>query len=256
MNAQNHVITEYNGEVLELKLNYPETYNSLTSSTLELLNEKLNEAEKNDAIKIIFLSGEGKAFCSGQNLKEVTGTNAQSVKNLLENYYIPLIKRMRELSKPIICGLNGLAAGAGVSLALACDVVLAKQSAKFKLGFSKIGLIPDAGGSFALLKALGQYRAMDLMLTDEIIEAEELKRLGIVSRVFEDDVFKEECAKYLQIVLGTSMEAADKGKQLINQALCGSLNSVLNMESVFQSELAESVFHQEKVRQFLAGSKK
>src|SRR6201993_3593658 len=143
-----NVLHEQIGGVLKLSLNRPDKFNSFNRAMALELQEQLDKAASDDSIRCVLLTGEGKAFCAGQDLSEATDPQGPGIKNIVVEHYNPIILKIRNLEKPVVCAVNGVAAGAGANIALACDVVVAAQSSSFIQAFSKIGLIPDSGGTF------------------------------------------------------------------------------------------------------------
>ena len=144
------ILKSQEGNVLQLKLNRPEKFNSFNREMAHELIQLLKEAESDKSVRAIYLTGVGKAFCAGQDLSEAIDPNGPGIQRIVEEHYNPIILSLRKIEKPVICAVNGVAAGAGANIALACDVVIAAQSATFIQAFSKIGLIPDSGGTFFL----------------------------------------------------------------------------------------------------------
>src|SRR5688572_33419626 len=158
-----------------------------------LLQNELDACEKNPEVRAIVIIGSGKAFCAGQDLKEVTSPELNpGFKKILEEHYNPIITRIRNIEKPIIGAINGVAAGAGANIALACDVVVASENASFIQAFSKIGLVPDSGGTFFLPRLIGFQKASALMMLGDKISAEEAEKLGMVYKVVAPESFLEE----------------------------------------------------------------
>ena len=145
--------------VLTLKLNRPTVFNSFNKEMALLLQEELRTAANNEEVRAIILTGEGKAFCAGQDLAEATASDGPSLQSIVKDHYNPIIELIRSIEKPIIAAVNGVAAGAGANIALACDITIAKESASFIQAFSKIGLIPDSGGTFFLPRIVGMQKA-------------------------------------------------------------------------------------------------
>ena len=183
------VLTSRDGAVLTITLNRPEVFNALTRSLQLELGAAL-EAAADPAIRCVVLTGAGKGFCAGQDLHELDAL-AGSVATALEETYHPVTRRIRALEKPVICALNGVAAGAGLSLALACDLRVAAESSSLVPGFIAIGLVPDAGGTWFLHRQLGFARAFEWMCSNRRLSAHEALAWGLVSEVVADDRFAE-----------------------------------------------------------------
>ncbi|MEJ7612003.1 MAG: enoyl-CoA hydratase-related protein, partial [Ferruginibacter sp.] len=165
------VLKEIRNNVAVVTLNRPDKFNSFNREMAFLLQTILDDCEADENIRCVLLTGSGKAFSAGQDIGELTGENAVGIDKILSEHYNPIIKRIRQLKKPVVCAVNGVAAGAGANIALCCDVVLAATSASFIQAFSKIGLIPDSGGTFFLPRLLGFQNASARMMTGERVNA-------------------------------------------------------------------------------------
>src|SRR5512139_3025538 len=187
------VLVSLDAGVLRLTLNRPDTLNAFTVAMTQALATAFARAEAENAVRCVLVTGAGRGFCAGQDLTE-RDMSAREIDlgGGLEARYNPLIRRMRALEKPIVCAVNGVAAGAGANFALACDLVLAARSAAFIQAFVKIGLVPDCGGSYFLPRLAGTQRAMALAMTGERLSAEDAERWGIIWKCVEDsDLGKE-----------------------------------------------------------------
>src|SRR3954470_7127350 len=183
------VLFSLDAGVLTLTLNRPEKLNALNSEMLEQLARALERAKHESEIRAVLVSGSGRGFCTGQDLAERDvrpGAPPIDLSISLGNHYNPLVRRMRELPKPIVCAVNGVAAGAGANLALACDLVIAARSASFVQVFSRLGLLPDAGGTYFLPRLIGSARAMGLALLAEKLSAEQAAEWGLIWKVVDD----------------------------------------------------------------------
>ncbi len=239
--------------LLIISLNRADSLNALNRKMLSELLKAFSDTQKDDSIRAILLKGEGKGFCSGQDLKDIENLEKFSFYEHIINYYNPLILKMRGIEKPIIVGINGTCAGAGVSLALAGDIRIAKRSAKFVLAFSNIGLITDSGSSYFLVKLLGVSKALELLWTNEILSAQEALEIGIVNKVFEDEEFE---SRLLELAISISKgptKAYGISKRLFykieEQNL--SLNEVLELEAGYQEVVGRSEDFREGVKAFL-----
>mgnify|MGYP006299741603 CR=1 FL=1 len=163
------ILFEKTGNVAKITLNRPDKYNSFNREMALALQGRLDECKKDEEVRAIYLTGAGKAFCAGQDLQEVVGEDAPPLTKILSEHYNPIVSRIREIEKPIVAAVNGVAAGAGANIALACDVVVAAKSANFIQAFSKIGLIPDSGGTFFLPRLIGWQRASAIMMLGDKI---------------------------------------------------------------------------------------
>jgi len=243
--------SEQKGNLLYLKLNRPEVFNSFNREMALSLQEELKNASSNKEVRAIVLTGEGKAFCAGQDLQEVMDPNGPELPKIVSEHYNPIIQQIRLTEKPVIAAVNGVAAGAGANIALACDIVVAKESASFIQAFSKIGLIPDSGGTFFLPRLIGWQRASALAMTGDKVAAKEALEMGMIYKVFSEEDFDSESEK-----LGTKMAAMPtKGlwytKQLLNESFTNDLASQLKREGDLQTKAGQTFDYNEGVNAFL-----
>ena len=235
----------------KITLNRPEKYNSFVREMALALQNILNDCANDDSIRCILITGSGKAFCAGQDLKEATDPEGPEIEQIVREHYNPIIRKIREIEKPVIAAVNGIAAGAGANVALACDIVVAGKSANFIQAFSKIGLIPDSGGTYFLPRLIGLPKATALMMTGESISAEKAEKMGMIYAVYEDTEFE---SKSLQLAKSIS-EMPTKGlgytKRLLTHSLNNSLDEQLDLEAETQALSAKSEDHKEGVQAFL-----
>ncbi len=175
-----HIEINIEDQVCIIKLNRPKVFNSFNKEMAFELQEILDNCEKNSAVRSILLTGEGKAFCAGQDLQELTAPDGPKLSDIVREHYNPIIKRIRSIEKPIVCAVNGVAAGAGVNIALACDITIAGESVAFIQAFSKIGLIPDSGGTFFLPRSIGMQKAAALMMLADKVMAADGEKKGMI----------------------------------------------------------------------------
>jgi 2-(1,2-epoxy-1,2-dihydrophenyl)acetyl-CoA isomerase len=245
------ILSELKNKVLILKLNRPDKFNSFNREMALQLITQLDQAEKDKSIRCIVITGQGKAFCAGQDLSEAMDPQGPGIKKIVEEHYNPIILRIRNIEKPVIAAVNGVAAGAGANIALACDVVYAAKSASFIQAFSKIGLVPDSGGTYTLPRLVGLNLASALMITGDKLTAEDAKNFGVVYKIFEDaNLLEESVASALQIA---NMPTAAIGmtKRLLNHTYSNTLQQQLNLERDLQIESAKSHDYKEGVNAFL-----
>lgn len=241
-----------NNKIAILSLDRPDVFNSFNREMALLFQKKLNACEKNPNIRAIVVTGEGKAFCAGQDLKEVTSAELNpGFKKILEEHYNPIISRIRKIEKPIIAAVNGVAAGAGANIALACDVVIASENASFIQAFSKIGLVPDSGGTFFLPRLIGFQKASALMMLGDKISAETAEKLGMIYKVVSPENFMEEVMSVASILSNMPTKALGLTKRLLNESLNNSLENQLEMEGKLQIESAQSEDYAEGVDAFV-----
>ncbi len=217
-----------------------------------LLQNELDAVEKNSEVRAIIITGSGKAFCAGQDLKEVTSPELNpGFKKILEEHYNPIIQRIRNIEKPIIGAINGVAAGAGANIALACDVVVASEYASFIQAFSKIGLVPDSAGTFFLPRLVGFQKASALMMLGDKVSATEAEKLGMIYKVVSSENFIEEVNNIASILANMPTKALGLTKRLLNNSMQNSLEEQLNLESELQIESAQSEDYAEGVDAFV-----
>src|SRR5690554_918545 len=246
------ITKEIKDKVAYLTLNRPDVFNSFNREMALLLQRELDACEENADIRAIVITGNGRAFCAGQDLKEVTSPELNpGFKKILEEHYNPIISRIRKIEKPIIAAVNGVAAGAGANIALACDVVVASENASFIQAFSKIGLVPDSGGTFFLPRLIGFQKASALMMLGDKVSAQEAERLGMVYRVVSVEDFEEEVSEIATSLSNMPTKALGFTKRLLNEAMTNDLENQLKMEGELQIEAAQSEDYVEGVNAFV-----
>ena len=235
----------------KITLNRPEKYNSFVREMAMSLQNTLENCESDDSIRCILITGAGKAFCAGQDLKEAIDPQGPEIEQIVREHYNPIIKRIREIEKPVIAAVNGVAAGAGANLALACDIVTATQSAKFIQAFSKIGLIPDSGGTYFLPRLIGLPKATAFMMTGEPVSAEKAEVLGMIYAVYEDAEFEPKSLELARSIAGMPTKGLGYTKRLLNQSFNNSLEDQLALEAATQDLSAHTDDHKEGIQAFL-----
>ena len=233
-----------------ISLNRPNVFNSFNREMALNLQEVLRECSS-DAIRAVHLTGVGKAFCAGQDLQEVIDPNGPSLTTILQEHYNPIIEQIRLLQKPVVAAVNGVAAGAGANLALACDIVVLAKSASFIQAFSKIGLIPDSGGTYFLPRIIGFHKASALMMLGDKVGSEEAFQLGMCYKVLEDENFfsgsREIAAKLAKMpTYGLWLT-----KKALNASMQNNLTEQLQLEDELQSLAGLSADYKEGVNAFL-----
>jgi 2-(1,2-epoxy-1,2-dihydrophenyl)acetyl-CoA isomerase len=235
-------------------LNRPDRLNSFNPEMHERLRDALAEAKRRDDVRALLLTGAGRGFCAGQDLSDrvvAAGAEPVDLGYTISTYYNPLIRILRELPKPIVCAVNGVAAGAGASLALACDIVLAARSASFVQAFCKIGLVPDSGGTYFLPRLVGTARAMGLALLGEKLGAEDAERWGLIWKCVDDaKLMGEARALAAQLAAGPTKGLAEI-KRAIYASPGNTLDAQLDLERDLQRELGRSLDYREGVAAFV-----
>jgi 2-(1,2-epoxy-1,2-dihydrophenyl)acetyl-CoA isomerase len=234
-------------------LNRPQQLNSFTARMHAELREALATIRENDAIRVMVLTGAGRAFCAGQDLRERkrSGNEKPDLGASLEANYHPLVLALRSLEKPVIGAINGVAAGAGASIALACDLVVAAESARFIQAFSKLGLVPDAGGTFFLTRSLGAPRAMGLAMLGEPLPARQAQDWGLIWRCVADEELMPVVAELAAKLASGPTRGYARTKQAIYAAEQQALERQLATESAFQRELGRTEDYAEGVAAFI-----
>lgn len=243
--------TEKIDKVAKIILNRPDKFNSFNRDMALQMQEALNNADEDKEVRAIFITGEGKAFCAGQDLTEAVSPDGPGIKKIVEEHYNPIIRMIRHIEKPVVCAVNGVAAGAGANIALCCDIVMAAESASFIQAFSKIGLIPDSGGTFFLPRLVGFQRASALMMLGDKVPANVALLMGMLYKVCSDATLQTEA-------LGTALNLADmptkaigQTKRLLNQSLFNTLEQQLEAECKEQVHATTTGDYQEGVKAFL-----
>ena len=244
------ILFEIEQAVAIITLNRPQKFNAFNREMALLFQQKLDECQA-DHIRAVYITGMGKAFCAGQDLDEVIDNNAPGMDCILKEHFNPIIEKIWSLQKPVIAAVNGVAAGAGANIALSCDIVVAAASANFIQAFSKIGLVPDSGGTFMLPRLIGWRKASALMMTGDRVPAAEAERMGMIYKVFTDDYFGDE-SKQLAFSLA---QMPTKGLALTKKALqlsaSNTLVEQLATEDEMQQQAAETNDFKEGVQAFI-----
>ncbi|MFP1646058.1 2-(1,2-epoxy-1,2-dihydrophenyl)acetyl-CoA isomerase PaaG [Pontitalea aquivivens] len=254
MTSSSTVLSSLEGGVLALTLNRPDKLNSLNEEMHLALREGIQRAHDNEAVRAVLLTGAGRGFCAGQDLTGRGEKRAGAPHDLgqsLETFYNPTIRMLRALKKPVVCAVNGVAAGAGANIALACDIVIAAKSAHFIQAFAKIGLVPDAGGSWILPRILGEARAKALALTGMPLAAETAADWGLIWKAFDDNELMNESRTLAQSLAAGPTLGLGLTKRLIQNAATANLDEQLDMERDYQRLAGNSNDYAEGVSAFL-----
>lgn len=234
-----------------ITLNRPDKLNSFNREMALLLQSKLDECATLKEIRCVYITGEGKGFCAGQDLAEVADPNGPGMQKILSEHYNPIITRIRNMPKPVVAAVNGVAAGAGANMALACDIVVATQSASFIQAFSKIGLIPDSGGTFHLPRLIGFQRAGALMMLGDKVSAGDALQMGMLYKVFSDETFAGESKKIALTLSQMPTKALAYIKHALNQSTNNNLEEQLLLEDQYQQKASSTADFKEGVQAFL-----
>ncbi len=245
------ILFETREGVAWITLNRPDKLNSFNREMALLMLEKLEECAGTKSIRAVYITGAGKGFSAGQDLQEVIDPNGPGMQRILCEHYNPIIRSIRNLPKPVIAAVNGVAAGAGANIALACDIVVAAQSASFIQAFSKLGLIPDSGGTFTLPRLIGWQKASALMMLGDKVSATAAEEMGMLYKVFPDDIFAEESKKLAVNLAQMPTQGLAYIKQVLNQSMTNSLDQQLQLEDTYQQKAAATHDFKEGVQAFL-----
>jgi 2-(1,2-epoxy-1,2-dihydrophenyl)acetyl-CoA isomerase len=242
---------ETNNGVATITLNRPEVYNALNDEIKIELQDAFKAVTKDESVRVVVLTGEGKAFCSGQDLKTGAGQGKRSFLKSLRKGYNPLILAMRNLPKPIICKLNGVAAGAGCSIVLACDIIVAAEEASLIEIFINIGLVPDSGSSYFLPRMVGMAKAFELCSTGKKISAKEAFELGLVNKVVKNEELNETVKGYTDYFAMAPTRSIGLIKKMLNKSSTSTLEEMLEYEAYLQEIAGSTHDHEEGVKAFL-----
>jgi 2-(1,2-epoxy-1,2-dihydrophenyl)acetyl-CoA isomerase len=245
------VLFEVKNSIAYITLNRPDKFNSFNREMALLMQAHLDECSSVHSIRCVYITGAGKAFSAGQDLGELIGDDAIGIDKILSEHYNPIITRIRNMPKPVLAVVNGVAAGAGANLALCCDIVVASQSSSFIQAFSKIGLIPDSGGTYFLPRLIGWQKASALMMLAEKVSATEAERIGMLYKVFTDEALKEESLKIAATLAQMPTKGLAYTKHALNYSTNSSLESQLHTEDELQQKAAATYDYKEGVAAFL-----
>ena len=251
MSETSSLLFSVDAGVATIRFNRPQVFNSVNKEVALAMQQHLRECQQNPEVRAVLLTGTGKAFCAGQDLAEITGPDSPEVAEIVEKHYNPIVELIRALEKPVVAGVNGVAAGAGANLALACDVVVAKESASFIQAFSKIGLIPDSGGTYFLPRLVGLQRASALMLTGDKVSAAEAVQMGMIYKTFADESFDAEVEALVKKLAAMPTKGLAYTKQLLNASFGNDLTQQLRAEGDYQLRAGSTTDYREGVAAFL-----
>lgn len=243
--------SEIEGSVLKITLNRPDKFNSFNREMALALQNALDKAASDNSIRAVLLTGEGKAFCAGQDLSEAMDANGPGIERIVREHYNPIILKIRKLEKPVVCAVNGVAAGAGANIALACDVVIAGSSVSFIQAFSKIGLIPDSGGTFFLPRLIGLGKASALMMLGDKVSASDAEKMGMIYKVAEDANLQTDAMAIAKTLSDMPTKAMGLTKRLLNESLENTIDKQLSYEADVQVQATLTYDYTEGVNAFL-----
>ena len=248
----NSIELKTENQIAFITLNRPDVFNSFNREMAFLMQSTLDICAKDDNIRAIVITGNGKAFCAGQDIGEITNPELNpGFRKILDDHYNPIIKKIRNIEKPVIAAVNGVAAGAGANIALACDIVLASENASFIQAFSKIGLIPDSAGTFFLPRLIGIQKATALMMLGDKVSAIDALNMGMIYKIFPAGLFEEEVLAVATTLANMPTKALGLTKRLMNQSLTNNLEQQLQLESDLQIEASSTNDYSEGVSAFV-----
>lgn len=245
------ILFEIKNNIACITLNRPDKFNSFNREMALLMQARLDEAASLPEVRAVYITGAGKAFCAGQDISELVGDDKIEIAQILSEHYNPVVKQIRNLPKPVVVAVNGVAAGAGANIALCGDLVLATASASFIQAFSKIGLIPDSGGTFTLPRLIGWQRASALMMTGDKVSASDAEKMGMIYKYFEDDIFEDESYKIAQTLARMPTQGLAYTKHALNNSFSNSWDEQLALEDEYQQKAAVTADYHEGITAFL-----
>jgi 2-(1,2-epoxy-1,2-dihydrophenyl)acetyl-CoA isomerase len=245
------IIFSIEAGVGHIYLNRPDKFNSFNRTMALQLIEAINECDKNDNIRAVYLSGMGKAFCAGQDLAEVIDPNGPGMEKILKEHFNPIVTAIKNCSKPIVAAVNGVAAGAGANIALCCDIVIATAQASFIQAFSKIGLIPDSGGTYTLPRLIGWQKASALMLLGDKVSAIDALQMGMIYKIFEEADFKTSSIAIATQLAQMPTKALTLTKLALQKSALNSFEQQLETEDELQQQASQTIDFKEGIAAFL-----
>lgn len=250
MIAENPILAEKKDGIATLTMNRPKVLNTLHPDLVTELLAALKYAEKDAEVKAVVLTGAGKAFCAGGDLPYIESLDSITAGAEYITLAGSIASAITELGKPVIAMVNGVAAGAGFNIALACDIVFCAKSARFAQSFAKVGLVPDCGGTYFLPRAVGLHKAKELTFTAELIDAETALQLGIVNRVVEDQELREVTYRFAGNLAKSASIAISYIKKMLNQSDSLDLKKALELETAMQCLCIQTSDHKEGIKAF------
>lgn len=245
------IIKKIENGVMSITFNRPDKFNAFNGEMAKAVQNALDEAQESQDVRAVYMTATGKAFCSGQDLKETSDPSQLDLRKIIENNYNPIIMKMRSITKPVVVAVNGVAAGAGANIALAGDIIVATESASFIQAFSKIGLIPDCGGTYFLPRAIGWAKASALMMLGDKIMATEAAQMGMIYKAYSDDTFVSESYKLAQYLATQPTQAFAYTKKALNESATNTLEQQLAVELDYQGKCGETSDFTEGINAFV-----
>ncbi|MEZ4799883.1 MAG: enoyl-CoA hydratase-related protein [Flavobacteriales bacterium] len=245
------VLYHFEEGVATLTLNRPQVFNSFNSEMAARMQQLLDDCAANAEVRAVVIVGEGKAFCAGQDLAEVSGPLNPGFQSILADNYNPIVRKIREMEKPVIGAVNGVAAGAGANIALCCDIVVASETSSFIQAFSKIGLIPDSGGTYVLPRLIGFQKASALMMLGDKVDANTAEKMGMIYKVFTAETFATEVKNLALQLAQMPTYGLALTKKALNSSMTNSFEQQLQIEESLQIKAGRSNDYSEGVTAFM-----
>jgi 2-(1,2-epoxy-1,2-dihydrophenyl)acetyl-CoA isomerase len=245
------ILFELKGSVAVLTLNRPEKLNAVNQGMAHELQDQLLACDENDSVRSVLLTGAGRAFCSGQDLTAVSPDEEIDIEKSIDENYNTTIRLLKTIRKPVVCAVNGVAAGAGANLALSCDIVVAVSTATFVQAFSKIGLIPDCGGTFFLPRLIGLQKASAIMMLGDKISAAEAERMGMIYAFFEENEFAEKSFQIADTLAKLPTTALILTRKALIESSANTLEEQLELEKKLQQKAGQTKDFKEGITAFL-----
>jgi len=246
-----HILFAVEHGVARITFNRPQVFNSMHHAMRQELIAVLDTCASDPTIRAVYLTGSGKAFCAGEDLQEVIDPQGPSLTEIISTGYNPIVLKIKALEKPVVCAVNGVAAGAGANIALACDITVATASASFTQAFSKIGLIPDSGGTWTLPRLVGLQRATALMMLSDKVPAALAAEMGMIWKVFPDETFAEESLNIALTLAKMPTQGLALTKQALHRAMSNEFTVQLAVEDQLQTAAGQTADYREGVAAFL-----
>lgn len=247
----NHITAETREGVRWITFSRPEVFNSINKEMALEIQAELDHCAVSPEVRTVVLTGSGKAFCAGQDLNEVIDPDGPELEKIVSEHYNPIVNKIRLLEKPVIAAVNGVAAGAGANIALNCDIVIAAEAASFIQAFSKIGLIPDSGGTWILPRLIGFARATALIMTGEKVSATDAEKMGMIYKAVSNEEFLPAAEKLSAILAAMPTKALWYSKQALNRTYDNDIHEQLDLEHKLQTAAGQTYDYKEGVRAFL-----
>ena len=246
-----HILFSVENAVARLTFNRPTVFNSMHHAMRMEILAALDTCASDAGVRAVYITGTGRAFCAGEDLQEVTDPQGPSLAEIISTGYNPMVLKIRQLEKPVVCAVNGVAAGAGANIALAADITVATASASFTQAFSKIGLIPDSGGTWTLPRLVGPQRAAALMMLSDKITAAEAAAMGMIWKVFPDDTFAVDSLRIAETLAQMPTRGLALTKQALRQSFANDFTAQLALEDQLQTQAGQTSDYREGVAAFL-----